>query len=242
MTELRFFCCTVRIEYANRFKSNYPTEKEPARLSVLSDLIGIIIFFPINPLFFPGFPVCLMNKPVSVVQTWFADDIKLQKAWKCFFLAAKPKSWWSYRCFLSTVGSCSLFTQLIQIQLQKHQNGVGVCPSLRQSSWSPSFKLLELILQLLPPPKWPFTLASLTFRSLRKWQKWVFKSQQAGCVRWMKAWGVDESLNGGGWHRETRWWGEGEVTCFVVCELQPLTGCLIWELSHLFSHERERDE
>lgn len=37
-----FFCCTVRIEYANRFKSNYLREKEPARLSVLSNLIGFV--------------------------------------------------------------------------------------------------------------------------------------------------------------------------------------------------------
>lgn len=51
LTELRFFCCTVRTAYANRFKSNYPTEKEPARLSVPSDWIGIIIFYSINPLF-----------------------------------------------------------------------------------------------------------------------------------------------------------------------------------------------
>lgn len=51
VAEPRFFCCTVRTAYANRFKSNYPTEKEPARLSVPSDLIGITIFYSINPLF-----------------------------------------------------------------------------------------------------------------------------------------------------------------------------------------------
>lgn len=66
-TEPRFLSCTVRMEYANRFKSNYPTEKEPARLSVPSDLIGIIIFYSTNPLFprcSRDFSVCLTNKPV----------------------------------------------------------------------------------------------------------------------------------------------------------------------------------
>lgn len=51
-----FFCCTVRTPYAN-LKAIIP-QKEPARLSVPSDLIAVIIFYSINPLFplfQPGF-------------------------------------------------------------------------------------------------------------------------------------------------------------------------------------------
>lgn len=69
-------------------------------------------------------------------------------------------------------------------------------------------------------------------------------ASETGCVKQMKAWAeqADESFNGGGWHREARWWGKEKVTWFVVCEMQPLTGRLIWELSHLFSHERGQVE
>lgn len=69
-------------------------------------------------------------------------------------------------------------------------------------------------------------------------------TSKAGCVRRMKAWAdqADESFNGEEWHREGWWWGEEKVTRYVVCEMQPLTGRLIWELSHLFSHERGRVE
>lgn len=132
---------------------------------------------------------------------------------------------------------------LLCCKIQLLGGPVGGCPTLRQSSCLHPSNSLSSFSTYCSPPKWPFKLASLTFLSLRKRQKWLFKSQEAGCVRWMKAWGGQaESLNGGGWGREALWWGEEKVTRFVVCEMQPLTGCLIWELSHLFSHEWGRAE
>lgn len=73
-------------------------------------------------------------------------------------------------------------SMLVQKNLQQGCTGVGMCPSLSQSSPPPSIKLLQFIFQHSSPtaaaPERPFTHASLTFPSISKWQRWVFKSQQ----------------------------------------------------------------